>query len=84
VQRFRRGAPIVACAYAGTLGVPALFASEHFPDLLGLSGDEGAKRILTRHRDDVAPVGFARGATDVDRASDLRRLRNTQPARKPT
>ena len=71
VRRFRRGAPIVACAYAGTLGVPALFARAHFADLLGLTGDHGAKRILARHRDAVAPVRFARGGTDVDRPRDI-------------
>lgn len=71
VQRFRRGAPIVACAYAGTLGVPALFASAHFAALLSLSGDQGAKRIMARYRDTVTTVPFARGSADVDRPRDL-------------
>jgi len=84
VRRFRRGAPIVACAYDGTLGAPALFASAHFANLLALSGDQGARRILARHRDDVAPVRFARGAADVDRPRDLPRLRNPPSSRKPT
>jgi molybdenum cofactor cytidylyltransferase len=76
VGRFRRGAPIVACAYAGTLGVPALFAAVHFGALLALRGDEGAKRLLVRHREVVAPVSFRRGAVDVDRAADLRAFRH--------
>ena len=73
VQRFQRGAPIVACAYAETLGVPALFGRAQFGDLLALSGDQGAKRLIASHRDNVASVRFARGATDVDRASDIER-----------
>ena len=70
VQQFRRGAPIVACAYAGTLGVPALFGRTYLREILSLKGDTGAKRILARHRVAVAPVRFARGATDVDRPGD--------------
>jgi molybdenum cofactor cytidylyltransferase len=72
-QRFRRGAPIVASAYAGTLGVPALFGRACFREILSLEGDMGAKRLLAHHRDDVALVRFARGATDVDRPSDIRK-----------
>ena len=84
VRRFRRGAPIVACAYDGTLGVPALFARGYFSDLLDLSGDQGAKQILARHRAEVAPVCFARGAADIDQPRDVLRLRNPPSARMPT
>jgi molybdenum cofactor cytidylyltransferase len=71
VRRFRRGASITASAYDRTLGVPAVFAREFFGDLRTLSGDQGAKRLLARHHDVVAPVPFARGGFDVDRSSDL-------------
>lgn len=70
VRRFRRGAPIVACAYAGTLGVPALFGRTLFGELASLEGDSGAKRVIERHRDVVRVVAFARGATDVDTQAD--------------
>ena len=74
VQRFRAGAPIVACAYAGTLGVPALFDRAYFGELAGLEGDAGAKRIIERYRDVVRVVGFERGATDVDTRDDWESL----------
>jgi molybdenum cofactor cytidylyltransferase len=74
VRRFRHGAPLVACAYAGTMGVPALFAAAHLGELLALRGDEGAKQLLVRHHSVVAPVPFARGACDVDSAHDLQQL----------
>jgi molybdenum cofactor cytidylyltransferase len=71
---FRAGAPIVACAYADTLGVPALFDRAYFGELAGLEGDAGAKRIIERHRDVVRVVGFERGATDVDTRGDRESL----------
>lgn len=71
---FRGGAPIVACAYAGTLGVPALFDRAYFGELAGLEGDAGAKRIIERHRDVVRIVEFERGATDVDTQDDRESL----------
>jgi molybdenum cofactor cytidylyltransferase len=74
VAAFRAGAPIVACAYAGTLGVPALFDRAYFGELAGLEGDAGAKRIIERHRDVVRVVGFERGATDVDTRGDRESL----------
>jgi molybdenum cofactor cytidylyltransferase len=83
VRRFRRGAPIVACAYAGILGVPALFSRAHFADLTALSGDQGAKRLLASRHGCVAAVPFAAGANDVDLAQDLRRLHDSGATRKP-
>ena len=74
VQRFRRGAPIVACAYAGTLGVPALFGRTLFGELASLEGDAGARRVIERHRDVVRIVAFERGATDVDTQADWESL----------
>ena len=74
VRRFRAGAPIVACAYADTLGVPALFGRAYFGELAGLEGDAGAKRIIERYRDVVRVVGFERGATDVDTRGDRESL----------
>jgi molybdenum cofactor cytidylyltransferase len=71
---FHGGAPIVACAYAGTLGVPALFGRAYFGELAGLEGDAGAKRIIERHGDVVRAVRFERGATDVDTQDDWESL----------
>jgi molybdenum cofactor cytidylyltransferase len=83
VRRFRQGSSLVACAYAGTLGVPALFAAEHFGGLLALTGDQGARRLLARQRGAVAAVPFVRGAVDVDRADDVSRLPRRPDARNP-
>jgi molybdenum cofactor cytidylyltransferase len=65
---------IVATRYAGTAGVPALFSRAHFAALKELSGDEGAKKLLTQHRDTVYTVQNESAAVDIDTADDLARL----------
>jgi xanthine dehydrogenase accessory factor len=61
-------AGIVACRYSETLGVPAIFAKKHFPSLLALPDDAGAKSLLTN---DVDAVDFPLGAVDIDTSNDL-------------
>ncbi len=72
LERFD-GAPgrLVACEYADTLGVPAVFERSLFPDLCALSGPGGAKSVLQAHHDDLLRFPWPDGAWDVDRAEDL-------------
>jgi molybdenum cofactor cytidylyltransferase len=65
------GKPVVASAYADTLGVPALFSRLIFPELLLLSGDSGAKAVILSNRARVAEFSFPRGKIDVDTIGDL-------------
>ncbi len=62
--------PVVAAAYEGTVGVPALFSKELFTSLLELEGDKGARHLI-RTRGDVATVDIPAAAFDIDTASDL-------------
>lgn len=66
------GKPMAACAYAGTLGPPALFVRACFPALRSLQGDAGARSLLASARDDVATIDFPEGALDVDTPEDWR------------
>ena len=68
---------IVASQYADTLGVPALFTAAHFPELIGLRGDVGAKVLLARHAKAVAAVPFPRGMRDIDFPIDAAVTRTT-------
>ncbi|MGH7287916.1 MAG: nucleotidyltransferase family protein, partial [Myxococcota bacterium] len=77
IARHREGALLVACAYAGTLGPPALFGSAHFPALAALRGDRGAKPLLAG----AATVDFPGGAIDLDTPADLERFRASLPSR---
>jgi len=70
------GAPrgMVACEYASTVGVPALFGRGRFEELLRLRGDSGARQLLRRDPDSVLRVRWPGGAFDVDRPSDRREI----------
>ncbi|MEW6745239.1 MAG: nucleotidyltransferase family protein [Planctomycetota bacterium] len=67
-------ASIVACEYAGTVGVPALFARLHFEELLSLTGDRGAKGVIAAHLRTVARLPFPEGRLDIDIPADLDHL----------
>jgi molybdenum cofactor cytidylyltransferase len=71
------GKSIVASAYAGTLGIPALFDRSCFADLLRLTGDSGAKRIILA-RTDVATFDFPAAEVDIDTAADYEKLNQTE------
>jgi molybdenum cofactor cytidylyltransferase len=46
-----RGSPIVQTRYGKTRSHPTLFASSFFPDLLTITGDEGARSLVRTHID---------------------------------
>src|SRR6266478_3438416 len=75
--------PIVASAYAGTLGIPALFDRSCFPDLLQLKGDSGAKGIILERQHDVASFDFPPGEIDIDTAADYEKLDQPLPKTAP-
>ncbi|HEX3071461.1 MAG TPA: nucleotidyltransferase family protein [Thermoanaerobaculia bacterium] len=67
-------APIAATGYAGTAGVPAVFAPSLVPELLALRGDRGARAVIEAHRDIARVVPFEDAAVDIDREDDVREL----------
>jgi molybdenum cofactor cytidylyltransferase len=70
----KTGSSIVASSYAGTRGVPALFAATHFAELRQLHGDRGAGPLLARHAGSVHVIPLPRGEVDIDTPADLKRL----------
>jgi molybdenum cofactor cytidylyltransferase len=66
--------PMVACSYNSAIGVPALFYKTIFPQLLHLSGDAGARKILQQQMPDVAAISFAKGDIDIDTPEDYGKL----------
>lgn len=65
---------IVAAAYAGTIGVPAIFGSEHIPELLLLKGDLGAGQWMRARMSEVTPVPLPEAELDIDTQADAARL----------
>ncbi len=62
------GKRIVAPLYAGKRGSPVLFDASLFPELLEVTGDEGGRTVLERHRQDLELVemGDVLANFDVD------------------
>ena len=65
---------MVACEYAGTVGVPALFGRGRFEELLQLRGESGARRLLRGNIDRVVRVPWPGGTFDVDLPSDREKI----------
>jgi len=65
---------IVASYYSEIAGTPVLFDKSIFPELMELTGDIGARKIITRHKDNLATVAFPLGNVDMDTAEDYRKL----------
>ena len=76
------GAAVVASAYEGTRGVPALFCRAVFPELESLRPEQGARGVIARDSSRVAEVPLPGGGEDVDTEADLARLRQagSEPA----
>jgi molybdenum cofactor cytidylyltransferase len=77
-EQTRTKKPMAASAYANTIGVPALFTRDCFPQLLSLGDTEGAKKLLQVSPNDVATVAFAPGAIDIDSLADYAQLIRSQ------
>ena len=73
-EQEKTGKPVVASAYSGTLGVPALFERKFFAALSSLPDEEGAKSIISAHTHEVASVDFPEGALDIDTRPDYEAL----------
>lgn len=67
------GAPLAAPYFRARRGHPVGIGARFKPDLLALSGDEGAKTLLARHAAELVkiPVGDPGVIRDIDRPEDL-------------
>jgi len=60
-MKYATGKRIIAPFYNGKRGNPVLFAADLFPELLTITGDEGARSVIKKHRAEM-------GRLDVDDA----------------
>jgi molybdenum cofactor cytidylyltransferase len=67
---------IVASEYNGVLGVPCLFDSALFSQLMALSGDAGARKLIKCFAQDTIGVPAPEVAFDLDTPADYERLHN--------
>ena len=70
-------------ARGGRRGNPVLWGASYFPEMMGLSGDVGAKQLITKHSAHVIEVPVASNGifADVDTPANLARLRSSSAAK---
>lgn len=66
--------PIIAAEYEETLGVPAIFSRALFDEILNLSADAGAKKIIKKYAASVEKISVPEAAFDVDTQKDYENL----------
>lgn len=69
---------IVSAHYGKTFGVPVLFDKKWWTELMLLTGDRGAKKLMQAHPDDLAFVDFPEGIFDLDTPEDYQRWLSKQ------
>ena len=65
--------PIVASRYSATVGVPAFFSREAFPQLLALAPDRGCKSVILSNPSETLLVDCPDAARDIDTLEDYLR-----------
>ncbi len=65
---------IVASAYAGIHGIPAVFPRSVYGKLHSLHGDKGARTLLAKPPCPLIALPFEGGEVDIDLPSDLAKL----------
>jgi molybdenum cofactor cytidylyltransferase len=78
IKTFHETGKICASNYANSPGVPVLFPGKYFNQILTLSNEHGAKKIIMDNLDDVALIEFPQGAIDIDTPDDYQRFLNNQ------
>jgi molybdenum cofactor cytidylyltransferase len=70
---------IIATSWQDAGGPPVIFPRYAFGDLMSLSGDAGARRLIENADGPVVNIRFEAGGVDVDRPSDLTLLEKDPP-----
>ncbi len=70
----KTGKSIVTSLYENAIGPPCFFHKTIFPELLELKGDAGARKIVDKHRNEMATVLFQNGNIDIDTDADYNEL----------
>lgn len=66
---------ITACGYDDSYGAPALFNRKTFLDLLNLSGEQGAKKVIKKHFKHTQVISYPEAQVDIDTPKDLALLK---------
>ena len=76
LERLQQGADVVVPVYRGQRGNPVGFSRKYLPDLLALSGDQGARRLLAQLPVSEVALEDPGILQDIDSTDDLYLLGN--------
>ena len=76
--------PLAYAQHRGRRGHPVGFSAELYSELVALSGEEGARRLIARYPGVAAEVDDPGVLVDVDTEADLDALRTAHPASSPS
>ena len=60
------GKRIIAPTYEGKRGNPILFDASLFPELFEVTGDEGGRSVLERHREEIITIEMGNPLANID------------------
>jgi molybdenum cofactor cytidylyltransferase len=76
ISKWQQNKTQIHCAaYQQTFGIPAIFPAQFFPELLSLSGEQGAKRIIAKSSTRTL-IDMPVAAIDIDTPQQLEHLTN--------
>lgn len=71
----KRPDKILAAAYSGITGVPAIFPKVYFENLSSLQGDQGARKVLQQlPENEVITYPLPEASIDIDTLEDLKAI----------
>jgi len=75
VTRFEANSPpAIRCNYGESWGPPVLFSISLAKELSQLSGEQGARSVLKKHKEKVLEEPFPEGKHDIDKPDDWEKL----------
>ena len=80
VAAHREGAQLAVATYDGKWGHPVLIGRSHFEEAMRMTGDEGARSLLSAHDVVEVPCDGTGDASDVDTPADLAAMEGPAPS----
>jgi len=67
---------IIASSYKGITGIPVIFPSNYFKELLELGNSKGARGILKKYPEEIISIELPGAAHDLDTVEDEQKIRD--------
>ncbi|WP_346860986.1 nucleotidyltransferase family protein [uncultured Draconibacterium sp.] len=78
IALFHSSRDIVATSVNDSFGVPALFGSDYFSELMQISGEKGAKPLLKKYKERITAYDNPKAGFDIDTNSDYSNLNTNE------